>query len=687
MGNEYIEVNWTNSVRNKKGDGSTKDDDSKNSTLKCIQSKNAALALRAAIGIARDFDSTSELRNQQRESLIPMFESQELVLGSKMANRSVSSRSRRSGMSSTNNSTSNSSSDISSFFTKINLRGIQLVSKLKHGEFDRHEREQRNRFVERCMDGYYSVKCLQNHVYYNSTDARIAAYEMMTETKILMNLSPHPNISQLYGVSAAGSQAFLKSGSDGFFIIVDHLSDTLTSRMNIWRHNFDNQSKNNIIQRLEIALDISSALNFLNNRRIVYNLRPHKVGFDSRYGTVKLCEFGQACEDNRNQQQHDDEDDNTHLDSINASLVDTLVGTDDVRALTYTAPEILCEAPITLMADVYAFGIVLWEIYSLRIPFDNILHRADHFEKVVIGNLRPKISQKWPDDMKKLIASCWDAHARPNMKKVFNILENMLLFLDDNQDLAKSFDDDNHRTNGHNSNLDQKKEAKDESANRVQSSKNTGRSGPRTNSSQRQGGSSRRTKSPSRGRSGSVSRTASSSSTNPKRTRQLQKGNREKEKIISRSRSNVSSGENSPQRYSQRNSGQNANSRDGLKHQHRSNNHDGDTTSRQRDQTRTKRVQHVEKVAKDNNKQIKQNLITFLAKDDDSMSSLDEGTVGCGGVFKGKKTNAKKTRIKATVAHSVPQPTPPKAQQLSSVKSFDPFELDESEEVGENIQF
>jgi DNA-binding XRE family transcriptional regulator len=134
---------------------------------------------------------------------------------------------------------------------------------------------------------------------------------MMMETKILMNLAPHPNICQIYGVTAAGSDAFLSRGREGFYIILDRLSGTLVQRLQQWREQEQERREKmladgassaaiikaeheKLMERMEVALDIGSALLFLSDRQIVFNLRPEKVGFDCRYGRILLCDFGQA---------------------------------------------------------------------------------------------------------------------------------------------------------------------------------------------------------------------------------------------------------------------------------------------------------------------------------------------------------------------------------------------------------
>jgi len=453
---DYLRIHWT-----APGSVGTGDDS--------VSSKNATLALKTAIAVARAFDANCALRNPAKECTVPMFEPQELIL--------------EGGSSSTGSNNNDNANDYkalrsSGFFTDVALRGIKLTRNLQHGEFSEEEEEFRERFAERSIDGHYAVKV--GHVFfgcvfallfmhsfflsvsnliflwngaptyllafvfmpfsfvllqflqkgiYNSVHAASAASDFMMETKILMNLAPHPNICQIFGVTAAGSDAFLSQGKEGFYIILDRLKDTLVQKMTTWREqqytdittrqqkgddvqDIAKDQYDKLMQRLEMALDIGSALLFLSDRQIVFHIRPDKVGFDARYGRIKLCDFGQARE-------------NGQLDQA-----PSLTKTDDIRTLAYTAPEVLCQAPVTVAADVYAYGVVLWEMLTLHKPFDG-LSRSEHFEQVVMNGERPELFPHIPKNVQALMGKCWDPHLRPTMKKVYDTVEEVLLFQDD----------------------------------------------------------------------------------------------------------------------------------------------------------------------------------------------------------------------------------------------------------------
>lgn len=370
-------------------------------------SREALQALEYAQAAAHDFDTTFSLRTPDRELSMPTFDGQEVV---------VSADPFRLG----------------SFTAEHELRTVRVIVDLQRGKFG-PAAQARKRFAERSIDGHYSVKYLQAGLI-DSDHSCNAATELIVETKILMNLAPHPNIIQAYGINSDGIDSFLTAGRRGFFIITDRIVTTLSDRLTQWRDDeirlTSKKEKNGstpssrrerLNQRLEVAMDIASAMVYLHNRKLVYYLRPDKVGFDSRYDRMKLCEFGQSRQVGM------------------ASHARSLTKTDDIRVLAYSAPEVFCKGPATASTDVYAFGMILWEFVSLKHPFSGWT-RGEHFQRVVRGGVRPPLGKTWPHPVCDLITSCWDPHLRPTMSMVHEHLEMALLFAEnENADVKEDF--------------------------------------------------------------------------------------------------------------------------------------------------------------------------------------------------------------------------------------------------------
>ncbi|POG73840.1 kinase-like domain-containing protein [Rhizophagus irregularis DAOM 181602=DAOM 197198] len=91
--------------------------------------------------------------------------------------------------------------------------------------------------------------------------------------------------------------------------------------------------------------------------------------------------------------------------------------------IPYMAPEVLRGHQYTQAADIYSFGIIMNELMSEEIAFNDIPHDRTLAVKICKG-LRPKISEDTPELIANLIIKCWDAKAenRPAAKELFQLL-------------------------------------------------------------------------------------------------------------------------------------------------------------------------------------------------------------------------------------------------------------------------
>lgn len=83
--------------------------------------------------------------------------------------------------------------------------------------------------------------------------------------------------------------------------------------------------------------------------------------------------------------------------------------------------------PYNHKADVYSFGIILWEIIAAKKPFDG-LNRDQFYERVVHGGERPPLNKKWPQELSQLLTECWseDIEKRPTFSAIVRRLDAML---------------------------------------------------------------------------------------------------------------------------------------------------------------------------------------------------------------------------------------------------------------------
>jgi serine/threonine protein kinase len=96
----------------------------------------------------------------------------------------------------------------------------------------------------------------------------------------------------------------------------------------------------------------------------------------------------------------------------------------------WTAPEILAELPFDTSADVYSFGVILWNLLSRKALFEEMLPWTDEVSKAVRSGKRPTIP-KVPGmlpEYEALIKKCWDHKPaeRPKFPQICLDIETMI---------------------------------------------------------------------------------------------------------------------------------------------------------------------------------------------------------------------------------------------------------------------
>src|SRR5438034_3691528 len=119
-------------------------------------------------------------------------------------------------------------------------------------------------------------------------------------------------------------------------------------------------------------------------------------------------------------------------------LENTNNNTNIYGVLPYIAPEILRRQNYTKAADVYSFGIIMYEVFSGLPPYHDVSHDKTLAIKICLG-FRPRFDIKVPQLIVDLIKRCLDATPlnRPTAEELSDILVTWWADFDNQTELKK----------------------------------------------------------------------------------------------------------------------------------------------------------------------------------------------------------------------------------------------------------
>jgi tRNA A-37 threonylcarbamoyl transferase component Bud32 len=152
---------------------------------------------------------------------------------------------------------------------------------------------------------------------------------------------------------------------------------------------------------LSMALDVALGMEYLHSQGVVHrDLKSENLVLTEDLH-LKLTDFGVGCLE-------------TECDLRSA----------DTGTYRWMAPEMISHKHYSKKVDVYSFGIVLWELVTGLLPFQNMTPVQVAYA-VVNKNLRPVIPEDCPSQLRFLMEDCWRANPerRPNFYQIVQILE------------------------------------------------------------------------------------------------------------------------------------------------------------------------------------------------------------------------------------------------------------------------
>lgn len=283
---------------------------------------------------------------------------------------------------------------------QVSIRLDSLVPDLVMADFGGHQLNYHNIIVEKQLGkGSYGIiykARLNDEVVALKTikggeDAQVAAFAEFRREVWLMSGLEHPCIVNLRGYTLNPLSMVMECvpGGDLFGFL----------------HNPDIEMDWQL--RLKIALDIASGMSFLHNINPPFLHRdmksPNCLIVDHKRGSPVVCKVADF--------------------GLSSRLFAGQLSDRAVENPTWCAPEVMKKKPYTEKADVYSYGIILWELLTRKMPFDNYTFQHQ-LEDDIFKGLRPLIPEDCIPEYANLMRACWDENAsiRPSFDRILEVL-------------------------------------------------------------------------------------------------------------------------------------------------------------------------------------------------------------------------------------------------------------------------
>lgn len=244
-----------------------------------------------------------------------------------------------------------------------------------------------------------AVKVLNKPSVSKNAAAQLESYRAELQTLELR----HESIVMTFGVSA------LDSCEEGAWIVMELAgSRTLLNVLNTCRSYLTPD------RRLKYASQLASAMEYIHSRNLVHlDIKPANIMITND-DDCKLGDFG--C--------------SRKIQDDGKALVSPTERSELTGTFAYRAPELLRGDNPSKKADIYSFGVNLWQMLSKDNPYGNENQHVVIFGVVAYG-LRPKhpetvdISEPFEMLYRELYSQCWEADSdkRPSARDLVDVLK------------------------------------------------------------------------------------------------------------------------------------------------------------------------------------------------------------------------------------------------------------------------
>mmetsp|Transcript_33548 Transcript_33548/g.81287 ORF Transcript_33548/g.81287 Transcript_33548/m.81287 type:complete len:537 (+) Transcript_33548:150-1760(+) len=304
--------------------------------------------------------------------------------------------------------------------SKRNINETQDDDEVTPGEI-----ESRNFIARHCFrnngDARYAIKKLKSGILEDDSNFMNGMADLANETLYLASLQNHPNVIKLRGVAV--ENMFSKD----YFLILDRLYDTLQVRILKWKKkkkkskgfvrsyikDRNGEKKRKLKEdRMQYAMDLVAAISYIHEHRIIHrDLKPDNIGFDIR-NDIKVFDFGLAKE----------------MPAPKTNSPDETFKFTSAGSPRYMAPEVGLGQKHNQSCDIYSFGLLFWEMLTLKRPFKNetsMEQLKKHIWAPWGPQQRPPIPAKFSPSIQKILNDSWnpDFRARPKAPKLLQDLK------------------------------------------------------------------------------------------------------------------------------------------------------------------------------------------------------------------------------------------------------------------------
>lgn len=182
---------------------------------------------------------------------------------------------------------------------------------------------------------------------------------------------------------------------------------------------------------LQYTLMIAQGLDFLHSQGVCHrDLKPSNCLLNANWTSIKVSDFGcsrwivgDSCRVSLTRSYP-----STVIGKAKPMLEYTRTMTSNVGTPCWTAPELMTESATTqysLKVDVYSFAILVWQLYTGKMPFCHINGSVVALEEAVVAGDRPVIPSDCPALLTNLMTYGWDINPdrRPNFSEIVRLLQ------------------------------------------------------------------------------------------------------------------------------------------------------------------------------------------------------------------------------------------------------------------------